>query len=255
MGTYQTDYSAKGPARGLPGMVASEEKINKVSRTVESAAGIEFGQPAFRGVNDNGVVVGAAQTATAAATAAAGNTGAATITASPPATGAAKRGRHRLTAISAGATAIFMLSDPDGNELGEVTTGTPATIGGIGPFTITDAGADPAIGDQFYIDVTATNNANFVGLSVLTPAVPPVAPGSTLVDGYPQYFTGAFMTMGAMWVVAGASVAPGQKVYWNPATKRYTNNAAHVEIPDTEFDTTAVDGGIVRVVSKLRKTR
>jgi hypothetical protein len=254
MATYQTNYSANGPARGLPGMIASEEKCNKVSRTVESAGGIEFGQPAFRGTQDNGVVAGAAQTATAAGSAAATNTGAATITAAPVVAAGAKKGRHRLTAISAGATAVFLMSDPDGNELGEVTTGTPATLGGIGPFTITDAGVDPAIGDQFYLDVTFTTNANFVGLAVLTPAVPP-AVGAANPDAYPQYFTGAFMTMGPMWVVAGASVKPGERVYWNPATKRYTNNSAHVEIPDTEFDTTAADGGVVRVVSKLRKTR
>jgi hypothetical protein len=252
MATYQTDYSANGPARGLPGMIASEEKCNKVSRTVESAAGIEFGQPAFRGVDDHGVVAGAVQTATAAGSAAPGNTGAATITAAPPVAAGAKKGRHRLTAITAGATAEFLLTDPEGNELGNVTTGTPATLGGIGPFTITDAGTDPAIGDQFYLDVTFTNNAEFIGLAVLTPAVPPVAPGSTLVDGYPQYYTGAFMTMGPMWVVAGASVKPGQQVYWNPATKRYTNNSAHVEITDTVFDRTAADGEIVQVIRKLR---
>lgn len=252
MATYQTDYSANGPARGLPGMIASEEKCNKVSRTVENAAGIEFGQPAFRGVDDHGVVAGAAQTATAAGSAAPGNTGAATITAAPPVAAGAKKGRHRLTAITAGATAEFLMTDPEGNELGNVTTGTPATLGGIGPFTITDAAADPAIGDQFYLDVTFTNNDSFLGLAVLTPAVPPVAPGSTLVDGYPQYYTGAFMTMGAMWVTAGASVEPGQKVYWNPATKRYTNNSAHVEIPDTVFDRTAADGEIVQVIRKLR---
>ena len=251
MATYQTDYSAKGPARGLPGMIASEEKCNKVSRTVESAAGIEFGQPAWRGVEDNGAVVGSAQTATAAGSAAAGNTGAATITAAPPVAAGAKKGRHRLTAITAGATAEFLMTDPDGNELGNVTTGTPATLGGIGPFTITDAAADPAIGDQFYLDVTFTNNDSFIGLAVLTPAVPP-AVGAANPDAYPQYYTGAFMTMGPMWVTAGAAVEPGQKVYWNAATKRYTSNPAHVEIPDTVFDTTAADGEIVRVIRKLR---
>lgn len=248
MSVYQTDYGTRR-AIGLPGQIVSEEKCNKVSRTVESAAGIAFGQPAFRGAADHGVVVGATFTATGAGSAAAGNTGAETITASPAVAAGAKEGRYVLTAIAAGATAAFLFSDPDGIELGEVTTGTPATIGGIGPFTITDAGTDPAVGDQMYIDVTYTANADFLGLAVLTVAVPADA---AQPDAFPQYFTGAFMTMGAMYVVAGATVAQGDPVYWNPATKRYTKTATHVRIPNAVFDTAGVDGGIVEVVLKLR---
>lgn len=251
MATYQTTYG-NAPAKGLPGQVANEENINKVSRTVESAAGIEFGQPAFRGAGDHGVVAGGAFAATGAGSAAAGNTGAQTITASPAVAAGAKQGRYTLTAIGTGATAVFLMSDPDGNELGEVTTGSAATIGGIGPFTITDAGTDPAIGDQMYIDVTYTANGKFLGLAVLNPAVPPVAVGATLVDGYPQYFTGAFMTRGHMYVTAGASVNDGDPVYWNPATKRYTATATHIRIPDCVFDTTGADGGIVEISLKNR---
>jgi hypothetical protein len=248
MATYQTTYS-NAPAIGLPGQIANEEKCNKVSRTVEAAAGIEFGQPAFRGAGDHGVVPGGTFAATGAGSAAAGNTGAQTITAAPAVAAGAKQGRYTLTAISAGATAIFLFADPDGNQLGEVTTGTPATIGGIGPFTITDAGTDPAIGDQMYIDVAFTANSEFLGLAVLNPAVPADASSP---DKYPQFFTGAFMTMGHMYVTAGASVGPGDPVYWNPATKRYTKTTTHIRIPDAVFDTTAVDGGIVEVSLKLR---
>ncbi|MFZ2872254.1 head decoration protein, partial [Zavarzinia sp.] len=86
----------------------------------------------------------------------AGNAGAATITASPAVAAGTAPGIYKLTAVSAGATAAFLLEDPEGVTLGEAITGTAATIGGIGPFTITDAGADPAIGDQFTITVTAT---------------------------------------------------------------------------------------------------
>lgn len=248
MATYQTTYSL-APAKGLPGQIANEEKCNKVSRTVESAAGIEFGQPAFRGAGDHGVVAGAAFAATAAGSAAAGNTGAQTITAAPAVAAGAKAGRYVLTAVTAGATAEFLFSDPDGIELGNVTTGTPATIGGIGPFTITDAGTDPAIGDQMYIDVTFTTDAAFLGLAVLNPAVPPNA---ALPDAYPQYFTGAFMTMGQMYVTAGATVVDGGLVYWNPATKRYTSTTTHVRIPDAKFDTSGGNGDIVEISLKLR---
>jgi hypothetical protein len=251
MATYQTSYTS-APAKGLPGQIANEESCNKVSRTVETAAGIEFGQPAFRGSGDHGIVIGATFAATGAGSAAAGNTGAQTITAAPAVAAGAKAGRYTLTAITAGATAAFIFADPDGVPLGEVTTGSAATIGGIGPFTITDAGTDPAIGDQMYIDVTFTANAKFLGLAVLNPAVPPVASGATLVDGYPQYFTGAFMTRGQMYVTAGASVADGDQVYWNPATKRFTNTATHIRIPDCVFDTSGVDGGIVEISLKNR---
>lgn len=251
MATYQTVYS-KAPAKGLPGQIASEEKCNKVSRTVESAAGIAFGQPAFRGAGDHGVVAGGTFAATGTGSAAAGNTGAATITASPAVAAGGKQGRHTLTAISAGATAAWLMTNPDGDVLGEVTTGTPATLGFIGPFTVTDSGTDPAIGDQLYIDVAFTANEEFLGLAVLNPAVPPVAPGASLVDGYPQYFTGAFMTMGTMYLTSGGSVGPGDDVFWNPANGRYSANRSLIPIPGAKFDTTAANGEIVEVVLKLR---
>lgn len=250
MATYQTTYG-NAPAKGLPGQIANEEKCNKISRTVETAAGIAFGQPAFRGAGDHGVVAGGTFAATGAGSAAAGNTGAQTITASPAVAAGAKQGRYVLTAVTTGATAVFLMSDPDGNELGEATTGSAATIGGIGPFTITDAGTDPAIGDQMYIDVTYTANAKFIGLAVLNPAVPPAASGAQ-PDIYPQYFTGAFMTMGPMYVTAGASVVDGGDVYWNPATGRYTSTTTHIRIPNAVFDTTGGDGDIVEISLKLR---
>lgn len=243
MATYQTDYGLR-PAIGLPGQVVSEEKSNRISRTVESAAGIAFGQPAFRGAGDHGVTVGGTFAATSVGAAVAGNTGAETITAAPPVAAGAKEGVYKLTALTTGATAIFLFEDPDGISLGEVTTGTPATIGGIGPFTITDAGTDPAIGDQMTITVSYTLNDDFIGIAILNPAVPPNA---TTPDAYEQYFTGAFMTMGSIYVTAGATVAPGDPVYWNPATSRFTNTVTHVRIPGAFFDTSAVNGGLVEI--------
>jgi hypothetical protein len=53
MATYQTVY-ADAPQRGLLGQIASEERAGKISRTVENAAGIKFGQPAQRGLADHG---------------------------------------------------------------------------------------------------------------------------------------------------------------------------------------------------------
>lgn len=48
--TYATDYP-----KGLPGLVANGETSNRISRTVEDAAGIAFGKAVFRGTGDHGV--------------------------------------------------------------------------------------------------------------------------------------------------------------------------------------------------------
>lgn len=48
--TYLTDY-----AQGFPGMLANGETQNRISRTIEDAAGIAFGKATFRGVGDHGV--------------------------------------------------------------------------------------------------------------------------------------------------------------------------------------------------------
>ncbi|MDF2490620.1 MAG: hypothetical protein K0S77_3242, partial [Pseudomonas sp.] len=95
----------------------------------------------------------------------------------------------------------------------------------------------------------------FIGFAVLNPAVPPVADGSTLVDGYPQYFTGAFMTMGCMKVQAGGAVADGGAVFYNASTNRYVGAAGAGivgPLPNVVFDTTGVDGDIVEISMGLR---
>jgi hypothetical protein len=48
--SYATDYT-----EGYPGMVANGETSNRISRTVEDAAGIAFGKACFRGTGDHGV--------------------------------------------------------------------------------------------------------------------------------------------------------------------------------------------------------
>lgn len=151
MATYQTTYT-EAPAKGLPGLVANEEKCNKVSREVETAAGIKFGQPVQRGTNDHGVAI--------------------------------------------------------------------------------------------------LSNGEFLGLAVLNPAVPP---SSSNPDAYPQYFTGAFMTMGTMYVTAGGDVSAGDDVYWDDADGRFVSEStAGTAIPDCVFDTSGGDGDLVIVALKLR---
>jgi hypothetical protein len=248
MSTYQTDYS-EAPAIGLPGQVANAELSNRISRTVESAAGIAFGQPAFRGSGDHGVVAGAVFAATGAGSAAAGNVGTSTITASPAVVAGAKPGRYVLTQLATSGTGALSVTDPDGVVVAHGAVGTAiTTIPGITSATVTAAGT-PTIGDTFYIDVTLTSNGSFMGLAILNPAVPPSADNP---DAYPQYFTGAFMTEGQMYVTAGASVVDGGDVYWNPSTKLYDSVTTHIRIPGAKFDTTGGNGDIVEVSLKNR---
>lgn len=248
MATYQTTYG-NAPAKGLPGQIANEEKCNKISRTVESAAGIAFGQPAFRGTGDHGVVVGAAFAATGAGSEAAGNTGTGTITDTPTVAAGAKAGRYQAILLATSATAAFAVYDPDGVLVGHGNVATEFSGGGL-TFTISNAGT-MTIGDTFYVDVTYTANADFIGLAVLNPAVPPAASGQG-ADEYPQYFTGAFMTMGQMYVTAGDTVVDGGDVYWDPSDGRYTSTVTHIRIPGATFDTSGADGDIVEISLKLR---
>lgn len=53
MAELQTSYT-ETIAKGYAGMVANGETSNRISRTCETAAGIGFGQPAYRGASDHG---------------------------------------------------------------------------------------------------------------------------------------------------------------------------------------------------------
>lgn len=240
---YQTTYTER-PAIGLPGQVANEEASNRISRTMESAAGVAFGQPVFRGSGDHGCVVGGTFAATAVGAAVAGNTGNGTITASPTITAGAKAGVYTVTMLEPATNAgEFVVEDPDGISIGNGTVAVAFSAGGVA-FTVADGSTDFAAGDQFTVTVTMTANTTFLGLTILSPAVPPNA---STPDLYPQYFTVPIMTRGQMYVTAGGNVAPGQQVYWNPATGRFTATTTHVLIPDAVFDTTGVNGDIVEV--------
>lgn len=52
--TVQSSYTSSIPV-GFAGMLANGETQNRISRTVEDAAGMAFGAAAFRGTGDHGV--------------------------------------------------------------------------------------------------------------------------------------------------------------------------------------------------------
>lgn len=240
-------------AIGLIGQVLNEEKSVRISRTVESDAGIAFGQPSFRGSNDHGVIVGGTFAATGAGTADARNTGTGAITASPAITAGAKAGRYTAVLVGTSATAPYLVYDPAGILVGDGIVATAnTTITGITTFTIANAGT-MTTGDTYYIDVTYTANTAFMGFAVLTPYYQAPTPGgAAITDGYPIRSTGSFMLEGQTLVLAGASVADGDQVYWNPATTRYTNTTTHILIPGARFDTASTDGNPVEVSIRNR---
>lgn len=53
MAELQTTYG-ESFAKGFAGMVANGETSNRITRTIEDAAGIAFGKPVYRGTGDHG---------------------------------------------------------------------------------------------------------------------------------------------------------------------------------------------------------
>ena len=85
--------------------------------------------------------------------------------------------------------------------------------------------------------------------------MPAVKTGTTLVDGYPQYFTAAIRERGQMYVTASTPVVDGDPVYYVTATNTYTNAAGTGivgPIPSAFFDTTGAAGDIVEISLKNR---
>lgn len=247
MAVAQSTYSTTLPV-GLAGQIANGETSNRISRTIESAAGVGFGQPVFRGTADHGVVVGATFAATGAGSEAAGNVGTGTITDAPTIAAGAKQGRYQAVLLATSATAKFQVLDPDGVLIGVGNVATEFSGGGL-TFTIANAGA-MTIGDTFYVDVTYTANVKFMGLTILSHSLQVLAGGTA--DLYAQYANVNIMTEGVMWVTAGASVTDGSDVYWNPATGRYTSTTTHIRIPNAKFDGDGTNGNLVKVALKSR---
>lgn len=77
----------------------------------------------------------------------------ATISAEPVATTAAQLGVHRFVCVTAGVTGKWDHIAPGGEKLGQATTGTEYVGAGL-TLTITDAGTDPAKGEELIVTVT-----------------------------------------------------------------------------------------------------
>ena len=108
-----------------------------------------------------GTVLGCISKAAATGAAVGGNAGTGTITASPTVAAGIKAGVYRAVCIEPGTDAgKFLVSDPDGIEVGVATVGVAFSGGGL-TFTIADGGTDFASGDSFTVTV-ATGSKKFV---------------------------------------------------------------------------------------------
>lgn len=245
MTPFQDSYSETF-VEGANGMIANSEPYNHISRTNTEV--LNFGQPAYEGAANHEAVAGAAFAATGVGSARAGNVGTGVITASPTITAGAQQGRYTATLIATGATAAYQVFDPAGRLVGNGNVATAnTTIPGITTFTISNAGTMTA-GDTYFIDVTFTENAKFLGLTIRDPVVPANA---SAPDQYPVDYTCSIMDFGVMWVTCAGAVERGNPVYWNPATGLYTATTTHIKIPNAEYYESKTDA-LVRV--KLRRT-
>lgn len=239
---FQTTY-ATGQEKGLPGQLANGENFNSFSRTVETAAGLGFGQPAFQGAADRGVV--ATRTMSGAAAVLGANTGNGTfgaITAAAP----AQPGDYVLTITAAATNAgVFTVEGPDGVQIGDGNVGAAFAAGGLS-FTLADGATDFVAGDSFRITVAGEH---FLGITRRNPAVDP---GDG--DKYAQYKEAGIVDEGVIFVKVGAAVTRNDRVCWNPTTKLWSPDTANDHVmPQCRFETTANANTVVAV--RIRRVR
>lgn len=246
----QTAYGQK-MRPGRAGLVVNMETQNSITRTYEGTEGLPFGVPVVQGVQAKGILLPGQVALSAAAAARAGNTGNGTITATPAVAGAnVKEGVY--TAIADGGAAnggSFRLEDPDGEFLGVIRVGVAATLGGLGPITITDGATDFVDGDGFNITVTsAEGGLAFRGYTIEDKTL--IAKVGETVDQYQKGNNVGLMVAGVIWADVGpGAVVAGEPVYFNTVTKKHVAaaGAGVFEVPNAVYDSDAAANGIVEV--------
>lgn len=241
MPTVQSTY-ADSYRIGFPGQIANAELANIITRTLEGAV-LPFGQPVIQGTKDHTCILASQETLEVTAAAAQGtNVGNGTFGAITVSAGA-KVGTYVLRIIEPAANAgVFVVEDPDGVAVGHGSVASAYSAGGLA-FTLADGSTDFSAGDSFTIPVTATSGTDvgdILGISVKDDTLLHTTAGQ-----YEAPDNVAIMTQGPIWVTAGATLVPGDPVYWNPSTKRYTKTTTHLAIPKARFDTSAVNGGMI----------
>jgi hypothetical protein len=245
MATVQSTYS-DGIRAAVAGMIANSETQNVITRTNAAASAIGFGLPVIRS-GDHGCVLASQETLEAVAAAVAGNTGNGTMGTVTVSAGA-KEGVYTLTIIEPGSNVgAFEVQDPDGIVIGNGDVASAFSAGGLA-FTLADGSTDFAAGDQFTITLTpseATADADVLGISVRDTSL-----DVSNTDTFEQYDSVPVLTEGVIWVTAGATVAAGDDVYWNPSTSRYTKTTTHLRLPGFKFDGASTNGNLVKIARR-----
>lgn len=142
-----------------------------------------------------------------------------------------------------GAPAVGLPGQIASEEIKNIISRAVETSGGINFGQPAARSATP--GNERSCRLMASGGA-FLGIAVLNRAV---APDATDPDNYPQYSMAALLSVGSILVTAGATVVPGDDVYWNSGTARYTTSSggSNVAIPGARFETNGGDGDIVEV--------
>ena len=93
-------------------------------------------------------------------------------------------------------------------------------------------------------------DGDFLGMAVLTEAVPPAASGAN-PDAFPVDFTAPIMTQGTIYVEVGGAVSAGDSVFYDAAKDQYNAAAVGAEtaLPGCVFDTSAAAEGDIAEVS------
>jgi hypothetical protein len=119
--------------------------------------------------------------------------------------------------------------------------------------TIEDAGgiafgkaAFRGVGDH---GITGTPTANtFMGITIAHEGLAILA-GQT-ADVFPTLANVPLMTLGVIWVLAGANVADGDQVYVTSAGAFTNASSGNVILPGWFFDTTAASGSLVKIAKR-----
>lgn len=240
MAIVQNVYN-NAPARGFKGMNADGETANVISRTCEDVAGIAFGAPCWRGSADRGCT--AAPTFTASAAALGTNTGNGAMGAITVDEDIARPGVYTLTIVEPAANAgTFIVSDPDGAQIGDGTVAVAFDAGGLA-FTLADGATDFVAGDSFAITVAG---GEFLGIALADHGIQPL-PGGVAADIYPRYASVGIKAQGSICVELGGTVTAGDPVQFNGTD--YVASGGQ-SLPGWVFDESGVDGDIVKVVRR-----
>ena len=96
---------------------------------------------------------------------------------------------------------------------------------------------------------TATPSAGqFLGISIAHEAIAQLS-GST-ADTFPQYSTVPIMTLGVIWVMAGAAVAKGDQAYVTAGGVITNVSTSNTILTGWFFDTAAASGALVKLAKR-----